>query len=295
MKTCFLAQLIDQLGSNSQHCANETGHSPKSAKKALCLWCRLHISEKNAEPIWRRGNSLGTPKNDYVDYDPAENRDKNPSRRSSPPFTIFIFRHPTRQTGEEEINEKKHGKDQRGREADVFDSIFRRRRHRETFGKRLAWWQFQCINIFLGYTRPTLRGFDGVSSVHLRNGNRSASWNLHFLFAPGNRDSLAIALQCELNRKLFVWFQFQRTKIVLTDSPATPSSFDGVTTLDLRNDALGVLWKHNFLFTPRNLGHLAIAAQCEFNWGIQKHSGRDCPQAKAGEGRSQRHRTEPPE
>jgi len=67
---------------------------------------------------------------------------------------------------------------------------------------------------------------------------------------PRSRERLAIVLQSVLNRKLLVWFQFHRTEIVLADAPLLLRCFDGISSLDLSNDALSALWGSLFLLTP---------------------------------------------
>src|SRR5882762_3247791 len=253
LKTGFLAKSTTQPRSDSQQGTDQTGYSSKSAKKTFCLWCRLHLPEKNAQPIWRCRNRLRTPENDYVDYDPPENRNEDPSRRSPPPLAILILCHPTRQAGKQEINQQQHAEDQRGRENHVFDRITRGRRQRETLGK-LIWFTLQCTDFIVRYARRTLRRLDGVYFADFRNFNPGACCEFRFLSIPrswpGSRERLAIVLQSVLNRKLLVWFQFHRTEIVLADAPLLLRCFDGISSLDLSNDALSALWDLYFLLTP---------------------------------------------
>ncbi len=85
--------------------------------------------------------------------------------------------------------------------------------------------------------------------------------NFIFCPAPGNWDRLTLVLQRVLNRRLFVWLQFQETKIALDDASLPSFSFDGVTSVDLRNDALGVFGMFIFCL----LQGIGVASQSRLN------------------------------
>src|SRR5262249_53962817 len=98
--------------------------------------------------------------------------------------------------------------------------------------------------------------------------------------APRNWNGFTLVLQRVLNRRLFVWLQPQGAEVVFADAPVPSFGLDGVTSPDLCNDSLSILWDCDFLPTPGNRGRLAIAAQCELDRRFQKHSGCDCPETK---------------